>query len=267
MAEFSIKRRLAAGETLRVFSLGRVTHPIFVEMFAQAGGYDGFWIDSEHSAPPPDQLLVLALAGRANQFDCFVRMPAIGYWEVTRALETGVSGVMASQIRSVAQAEQFVRWAKFPPVGERGTIMSGRDANYTHKTVAQFVGDANRDTFVAIQIETTAALEAVDEIAGLGGVDSLFIGPTDLSVVLGIPGQFHDERLWTAIGQVAEACRRHGKTWGCVAPDPKFADRAVETGCRLVTIGNEVLVIRRGIEFFKTAFASRFARGVESRGR
>jgi 2-dehydro-3-deoxyglucarate aldolase/4-hydroxy-2-oxoheptanedioate aldolase len=259
MAEHSIKRRLAAGDTLRAFTLGRITHPILVEMFAQAGGYDGFWIDAEHSNPTPDQLLILALAGRANNFDCFVRMPPIGYWEVTRTLEMGVGGVMASQIRSVAQAEQFVRWAKFPPIGERGTVLTGRDANYSHKTVAQFVADANRDTFVAIQIETTSALEAVDAIAKLDGVDTLFVGPTDLSVVLGIPGQFHDDKMWQAIGRVAEACRRYRKSWGCVAPDPKFADRAVENGCQLVTMGNDILIARRGIDAFKTAFASQFS--------
>ncbi len=260
MAESSFKRRLADGDTLRVFTLGRITHPILVEMFAQAGGYDGFWIDAEHSAPTPDQMLVLALAARANRFDCFVRMPPIGYWEVTRALETGVGGVMASQIRSVAQAEQFVRWAKFPPVGERGTVLTGRDANYSHKPAAQFVSDANRDSFVAIQIETASALDSVDAIARLDGVDLLFVGPTDLSVVLGIPGQFHDDKLWSAIGSVADACRRHGKTWGCVAPDPKFADRAVEVGCRMVTMGNDILIARRGIDAFKAAFASRFPR-------
>lgn len=259
MADHRFKVRLAAGEKLRAFTLGRITHPILVDMFAQAGGYDGFWIDAEHSAPTPDQLIVLALAARANQFDCFVRMPPIGYWEVTRVLETGVSGVMASQIRSPEQAEQFLRWAKFPPLGERGTVLTGRDANYSHKSVAQFVTDANRDSFVAIQIETVSALETVDDIAKLEGVDTLFVGPTDLSVVLGIPGQFHDEKLWSAIGRVSTACRRHGKSWGCVAPDAKFADRAVANGCQLVTMGNDVLVARRGIDAFKSAFASQFS--------
>jgi 4-hydroxy-2-oxoheptanedioate aldolase len=255
----SFKQQLAEGVSLRLFSLGRIVHPLFVEMVGQMGGYDGFWIDSEHSAPTPDQLYVAALAARANQFDCFVRMPPIGYWAVTRALEMGMGGVMASQIRSASQAEQFLRWAKFPPVGERGTILTGRDANYSHKPVAQFCADANRDVLVGIQIETAPAVEEADKIAAMDGVDFLFVGPTDLSVVLGVPGQFHDEKLWGAIRRVSEACRRHGKNWGCVAPDPKFADRAVENGCRMVTLGNDVLFIRRGIEAFKSAFQTRFS--------
>lgn len=255
----SFKQQLAEGTTLRVFSLGRIVHPLFIEMFAQAGGYHGFWVDAEHSDPTPDRLYVAALAARANQFDCFVRMPPIGYWAVTRVLEMGMSGVMASQIRSTDQAKQFLRWTKFPPQGERGTILTGRDANYSHKPVAQFCSDANRDTLVGIQIETAPAVDQVHDIAAIDGVDLLFVGPTDLSVVLGVPGQFHDEKLWEAIGRVGEACRRHGKSWGCVAPDPKFAERAIETGCRMLTLGNDVLVIRRGVEAFKTAFAARFA--------
>lgn len=258
MDSIRFKPRLAAGEVLRVFTVGRIPHPILIEMFGQAGGYQGFWIDSEHSAPTQDQLLNLVLAARAHGFDCFVRMPPIGYWEVTRALEMGVGGVMAAQIRSTAQAEQFVRWAQFPPLGERGTILTGRDAHYSHTTVGQFVARANQEVFVAIQIETTSALNEVDAIAQLSGVDHLFVGPTDLSVVLGVPGQFHDDKLWEAITRVAAACRRHGKSWGCVSPDPKFADRAVENGCQLVTMGNEILAMRRGIDAFKTAFASRF---------
>jgi 2-dehydro-3-deoxyglucarate aldolase/4-hydroxy-2-oxoheptanedioate aldolase len=255
----SFKQRLGEGDVLRLFSLGRIVHPWFVEMFAQAGGYDGFWVDAEHSAPTPDQVYVAALAARANQFDCFVRMPPIGYWAVTRVLEMGMGGVMASQIRSAEQARQFLRWTKFPPAGERGMIMTGRDADYSHKSMAQFCNDSNRDTLVGIQIETTSAVDEVNDIASIDGVDLLFIGPSDLSVTLGVPGQFHDEKLWSAIRQVSEACRKFGKSWGCVAPDPKFADRAVEHGCRMVSIGNEVLVIRRGIEMFQTNFASRFS--------
>jgi 2-keto-3-deoxy-L-rhamnonate aldolase RhmA len=255
----SFKQHLSEGNTLRVFALGRIVHPLFIEMFGQLGGYHGFWMDAEHSAPTPDQMYVAALAARANSFDCFIRMPPIGYWAVTRPLEMGMGGVMASQIRSVDQAEQFVRWAKFPPQGERGTILTGRDAGYSLKPVTQFLSDSNRDTLVAIQIETREAVDQAHQIAALRDVDLLFVGPTDLSVVLGVPGQFHDDKLWQAIGRVAESCRQSGKNWGCVAPDPKFAERAVENGCRMVTLGNDVLVIRRGIEAFKSAFATRFA--------
>jgi 2-keto-3-deoxy-L-rhamnonate aldolase RhmA len=75
---------------------------------------------------------------------------------------------------------------------------------------------------------------------------------------LGVVGQFHHEKLWDAIGAVSQACQKHGKAWGCVAPDPQFADRAVENGCRMPTLGNEMHVLRKGIEAFHSAFQNQF---------
>lgn len=254
----TFKELLATDELIRVFGLGRVMNPVVVEMFGLAGGYHGFWIDQEHAFVSTEQMVMAGLAAKANGFDCFVRMPPVGYWNVTQCLETGVGGVMGAQIHSAAHAEEFVKWTKFAPSGTRGLNTSGRDAGYTHKPVPQFIEEANREHFVAIQIETVGALRDCEQIAGLEGVDLLFIGPADLSLALGVPGQFHHERLWEAIGQVAAACRKHGKGWGAVTPDPKFAERAVENGCRMPTIGNDVLTFRRGIEALKTAFAPLF---------
>jgi 4-hydroxy-2-oxoheptanedioate aldolase len=254
----TLKARLAAGDLVRVFCAGRIPHPLVIEMFALGGGYDGFWIDQEHAAVTYDQVVTFALAGRANLLDCFVRMAPTGYSQVTQNLEAGAGGVMAAQIHSLAEAEQFVRWAKFHPEGVRGINTSGRDANYTHKPPAQFVADANRDHLVAIQIESPAAVAAADEIAALPGVDLLFVGPADLSLTLDVVGQFHHEKLWDAIGQVAAASRKHGKTWGAVVPDDKFATRAAENGCRMLSMGNDILALRRGVDAVKQSFAQQF---------
>jgi 2-dehydro-3-deoxyglucarate aldolase/4-hydroxy-2-oxoheptanedioate aldolase len=250
----SIKQRLAEGETLRVFAVGRIVHPIVIEMFGLAGGYQGFWIDAEHIGLNSEQIMSLALAGRANGFDSFVRIAPTGYSQVTQCLETGAGGVMAAQIHSAADAAQFVRWAKFAPRGSRGLNSQGRDADYTHKPLARFIEDANRDLLTAIQIETLGALEDVDAIAAMEDVDLVFVGPADLSLSLGCVGEFHHAKLWDAIGRVAAACRKHGKSWGAVTPDPKFCERALEHGCRMATIGNELLCLRRGIEAMKSAF-------------
>lgn len=250
---------LAADQLVCVFGIARVPHPVVVELFGLAGGYQGFWIDQEHVAVTTEQIQTLALAGRANDFDCFVRMPPVGYWQVTQCLEAGAGGVMAAQVRSADEARQFVRWTKFAPEGVRGLNLGGRDADYTHKPPARFVEDANRDNFVAIQIETLGALEQVDQIAAIPGVDLLFVGPADLSLCLGIVGQFHHEKLWEAIDRVAGACRRHGKSWGCMATDGPFADRAIELGCRMPTLGNDVLVLRRGIEKLHEVFRNQLA--------
>lgn len=254
----SFHELLAGDELIRVFAMGRMMHPLIVEMFGLAGGFHGFWLDQEHTSATTEQLTVAALAARANDFDCFVRVPPTGYWQVTQCLEAGAGGVMAAQIHSVEQAAQFVSWARFAPLGIRGMNNGGRDANYTHIPPAQFLEAANRDTFIAIQIETLRALAQADEIAALDGVDLLFIGPVDLSLALGVVGQFHHDKLWEAINAVAAVCRKHGKAWGAVTPDPQFADRAVESGCRMPTLGNDVLALRRGIEAIRGAFEHQF---------
>ena len=254
----TFKELLAGDELVRVFAVGRVVHPVVIEMFGLAGGYKGFWLDAEHAFASTQEMIVTALAAKANDFDCFVRIPPIGYWHVTQCLETGMGGVMAAQIHSAEHAEEFVRWAKFPPRGNRGLNVSGRDANYTHKSPSQFIEDANRDHLVGIQIETLGALNDADAIAAIDGVDLLFVGPADLSLALGVVGQFQHEKLWEGIQSVAQACQRHGKTWGAVTPTPEFADRAVENGCRMPTMGNDVLVLRRGIQAFQQAYANQF---------
>lgn len=254
----TFKELLATDQLIRVFALARIVHPIVIEMFGLAGKYHGFWLDQEHAQVTSDQLIVAALAGRANDMDCFVRIPPTGYWQVTQCLEAGAGGVMAAQIHSAEQARQFVSWAKFAPQGTRGLNTSGRDGDYTHKSAARFVDEANRESFVAIQIETAGSVDQADQIAAIDGVDLLFIGPADLSLALGVVGQFHHERLWEAIGKVAAACRKHGIAWGCVAPDPKFAERAVELGCRMPTMGNDILALRRGIETIQGQFGGQF---------
>jgi len=256
----TLKQRLAEGDLTPVFALGRLAHPVVVDLFSLAGGYAGFWLDGEHVALTNDQLVAVAAAARANQFDCFVRIPPVGYWLVTQCLEAGMGGVMAAQIHSESEAEEFVRWAKFAPRGSRGLNVGGRDANYTHLPAAEFVEAANRRHLTAIQIETLGALDDVDAIAAIDGVDLLFVGPADLSLALGVVGEFHHAKLWDAISRVAAACVRHGKAWGAVTPDPQFADRALELGCLLPTIGNEVLALRRGIAALHQAFPTPFAR-------
>jgi 4-hydroxy-2-oxoheptanedioate aldolase len=256
---YSFKHKLAAGQLLRLFAYGRIPSPIVIELFGLAGGYDGFWIDQEHAGVTYEQVLTASLAARANNMDCFVRMAPTDYALVTRNLEAGAGGVMAARIESAAHAEEFVQWAKFGPRGSRGFNTSGRDALYTFKPPAQFAADANREELVAIQIETAGALEDADAIASLDGVDVLFVGPSDLSQALGVLGQINHEKVSEGYDRVAAACRKHGKHWGTVAPNPDFANRAIDKGCRLITFGSDISCLRRGIEETKRDNARHFA--------
>jgi 2-dehydro-3-deoxyglucarate aldolase/4-hydroxy-2-oxoheptanedioate aldolase len=254
------KDRLAKGQLCRVFCVGRLIHPAVFDLHGMVGGYHGFWIDQEHAGVTYEQIVLASCAGRANGLDCFVRMPLTNYADATANLEAGAGGLMAARVESVEDAERFLQWVKFAPRGDRGMNASGYDCLYGGKPLPQFAVDANRDNFVAIQIETLGALEACEAIAAIDGVDLLFVGPSDLSQVLGVLGQWESPKLWDAIGRVAAACQKHGKQWGTIAVHPAFAQRAYERGCRMLSFGMDIVMLRRGLEATRTAFAALFER-------
>jgi 2-dehydro-3-deoxyglucarate aldolase/4-hydroxy-2-oxoheptanedioate aldolase len=253
------KSLLAGDDLIRVFALARVPHPIVIEMYALAGGYHGFWLDQEHGGITAQETIVASMAARANGLDSFVRVAPAGYWVVSHSLESGAGGVMGAQIQSAEHAEEFVRWTKFAPRGNRGFNTSGRDALYTHKSPGQFAEDSNRDSFVAIQIETLGAPNDADAIAAIDGVDMLFVGPADMSQSLGVVGQYEHTKVWDAIDAVAAACKKHGKHWGTLPASAEFANKSVDRGCRMLTLGNDVLCMRRGVEAIRETFAKHFA--------
>jgi 2-dehydro-3-deoxyglucarate aldolase/4-hydroxy-2-oxoheptanedioate aldolase len=251
-----MKHRLQRGERLVVFAVGRMFHPNIIRFLGLQGAFDGFWVDVEHGGLTVHDIEMAATAGMAHDMDCFVRVPPTDYATVTRCFESGATGVMAAQITSADHAEEFVRWAKFAPRGRRGLNPLGYDGGYGSIPLAEFAERANRDTFVAIQIETASAVAEVDAIAGIDGVDLLFVGPSDLSQAVGVIGDFTGAESMKAIDRVAEACRVHGKHWGAVTPTPEYAAMLVEKGCSLISLANDVKLVSAGLAGLRKDFSA-----------
>src|SRR5439155_25017026 len=140
----------------------------------------------------------------------------------------------------------------------RGLNASAYDCLFGGKTLPQFAQHANRDNFVAIPIETLGALEECEGIAAIDGVDLLFVGPSDLSQVLGVLAQWESDKLWNAIERVAAACKKHKKNWGTMAVNPKFAERAYAAGCRMLSFGMDIAMMRRRLEATRASFEAMF---------
>ena len=257
MAE-SIKQRLARDSIVRVIGMGRVLHHNLLQIIGIQRGFHGVWFDMEHVANSIENLEIAMITTRSLGLDCFCRVPPTDYAIVTRCLEAGASGMMAAQIYGAEQAEQFVRWCKFQPRGARGLNTGGWDARFATIPVAEFCAQANRETFVAIQIETAEAVQECEAIAAIDDVDLLFVGPADLSQNLGVPGDFFHEKCLSAIDRVAAACRDQGKHWGAVSAMPEHADMLVEKGCKLLSPTNDVKVINEGIQAIKRSYARHF---------
>ncbi len=255
----TIRDRLARNEVVLAAGMGRLLNHNFIQMIGVQGGFHALWFDLEHVGCSIQELEVATIAARSQGMDSFARIAPTDYAAVTRCYEAGASGVMAAQIFSAQQAEEFVQWAKYAPRGHRGLNAGGWDGKFGTIPLADFCAQANREHFVAIQIETAQSVEECDEIAAIDGVDLLFIGPADLSQSLGVTGDFWNQKCLDALDRVADACRAHGKHWGAVTVSPEHADLLVEKGCKLLSPTNDVRIVNAGVQAAKENYAKYFA--------
>jgi 2-dehydro-3-deoxyglucarate aldolase/4-hydroxy-2-oxoheptanedioate aldolase len=251
----TMKQRLKNGERLIVFAVGRMFNHNIVRYLGMSGDFDGFWIEVEHGGLTTADIEIAATAGQAYGLECFVRVPPTDYATVTRCFESGATGVMAAQIRSAEEAEEFVQWAKFAPRGRRGLNPLGFDGRYGTIPLSEFARRANEDGFVAIQIETAQAVDEVEGIAAVDGVDLLFVGPSDLSQAVGAIGDFMGDASLDAVDRVAAACRAHGKQWGAVTPNTEYAAMLIDKGCSLISPVNDVKLVTEGLSAMKEKYS------------
>ncbi len=255
----TIKQRLADGQVLNVAAVGRIVHHNLIQMIGLQGGFHALWFDMEHMEYPTEKLEVGTLASRSLGMDSFVRLAVTDYACVTRALEAGAGGIMAAQVQNAAEAEQVVKWSKFHPRGCRGLNTAGWDAHFGRLPAAQFAERANRDTFVAIQIETLSALDEAEKIAAIDGVDLLFLGPADMSQSLGVIGDFMNPKCLEAIDHLSAACAKHKKPWGVVPVNPDYATMCVEKGCRMISVASDFRIINAGLDAICKNYGKFFA--------
>lgn len=256
----TIKKRWAAGEFLRICGIGRMPHHNLIHILGMSGGFHGVWFDLEHVGFSSKELEILTMAAREHGMDTFCRVAPTDYATVTRCFEAGSSGVMAAQINSAAQAEEFVQWSKFHPRGWRGLNTGGWDAKFTMQPVIEFTKRANEETLVIIQIETVASLEQCEAIAAIDGVDGLFVGPSDLSQSLGVTGQFFHDKCLAAIERVSQACRNAGKPWSAVTFNAEHAQMLMSKGCTMLSPANDIKLAVAGVNSIKQSFADVFAK-------
>jgi 2-dehydro-3-deoxyglucarate aldolase/4-hydroxy-2-oxoheptanedioate aldolase len=254
-----IKQLLSEGKVVRAFGFGQLLSPKLVEILGEHGEFDALWLDFEHAGLTMKEVELATMAARAYGLDHFVRLPATDYATVMRPLEAGAGGVMFSMITSPAEAERAVRWAKFWPRGERGLNGGNRDGRFGLMPLAEYTREANASTFVGVQIETAGALASVAEIVAIPDVDLIFVGPSDLSQILGLTGDFENPRCLDAIQSIAHACADARKPWGIFSRGPDYVNRMRDWGCQLFVLGADIHMFHAGIRQLKERYAPFFA--------
>ncbi len=238
-----IRARALAGETLLGVFLD-LDSPLSAEICGRAG-YDWVLIDLEHGAATEASLLAHLHAVGGTPAAALVRPPSGERLRIGRALDLGAEGVMVPRLDTADQVHEAVGYLRYPPAGGRGVALRTRGAGLGSRGHDQ-VGEVNERTLGIIQIESATAVAEVDHIAAIDGVDVLFVGPTDLSHSLGVPGKFADPSYLAALDTVVAACARHGKSAGILLYDAAVVARHVELGFRFIGLGADGSFVANG---------------------
>ena len=230
-----MKARLAAGETLfgTFLTLGS---PLAAEALGRAG-FNWLLVDLEHGGGDESLLLGQVLGAAAAGVHALVRVESDVRGRTARALDLGVEGVMCPRVDSADEAAAWAAGLHYAPAGSRGIAMFNRGARFGTDPGA--LEHARERTLGVAQIESRAAVEAIDAIAAVDGVDVLFVGPADLSHALGCFQRFEAPAYRSAIERVVGAAAGAGKTAGIFCASPDTVPAAISDGFRMIAISSD----------------------------
>jgi len=208
-----------------VGTMVRMTRNPSIASIAKASGLDFIMLDMEHGSYSLETVEDIAKVARLCGLGIFARVPSLDRAYVSRVMDAGVEAVMVPMVSSAKEARKLVGWARYEPIGNRGLSSNGGLTDYQGMGMdaPSFMAKQNKKTLTIAQIETKEAIECIDEIAAIEGLDVLLIGPNDLSISLGLPGKVFDPKVQDAIRKVADSAERHGKIFSIHGGDDLLA--------------------------------------------
>jgi len=202
----------------------RVVRNSLAALFARQANLDFIMFDCEHACYDYETLHDLFVALNFNGIAGLVRVPELSKGHVSRVLDCGATGVMVPMINTVEEARLLVKYSKFSPIGSRGFMGATAYNEYSSggKTHSQIMEEQNSKVITIAQIESKEAVEHIEEIAAVNGIDALLIGQSDMSISYGVSGEFANPIMQQAVRKVADACNNHKKTLGLAPEFPNF---------------------------------------------
>jgi 2-keto-3-deoxy-L-rhamnonate aldolase RhmA len=235
------RTRLRRGDTL-FGTMVTLPSPAVAEILAGLG-FDWLFIDGEHGPLETRELLGI-LQAVSRDVACIVRVPAADEVAIKRVLDLGAAGIIVPQVNSAEQAADVVRFARYAPQGARGVGLA-RAHGYGLR-FQEYVSSANQRIAVIVQAEHARAVENIESIARVPGVDAVLLGPYDLSASLGKMGQVDDPAVVAAIARVTDACRAAGMPLGYFGVTAAAVRPYAERGYTLLVAGVDTLFVGQG---------------------
>ncbi|MFB6136393.1 MAG: HpcH/HpaI aldolase/citrate lyase family protein [Halobacteriaceae archaeon] len=245
----ALRERVERGD-VAVGVLDNTYSPTMVEFLGELGA-DFVWLDLEHAGPSPrdgERLEGLLRAAERGGTELLVRVPTAEPELVRKALDAGVRNLFASRVDTAAEARRLVESARFSydgGPGERG-LASPRAARWGLRE--EYTATEDRETMVGVTVESRAAVESVEEIVDVPELGFVFVGPLDLSVALGHPGEPTHPEVEAAAERVRTAALDAGVPVGGLGFGPDDAESKAERGYRILNLGSTTSAVRATVE-------------------
>jgi 4-hydroxy-2-oxoheptanedioate aldolase len=250
LPENPFKRALRAGKP-QIGLWSSLSSNYTVEVIAGAG-FDWILLDSEHSPADIENLLTQLQAAAPYPTHPVVRIPWNDMVTIKRVLDIGAQSLLVPYVSTPNEAKAAVSFTRYPPAGVRGVAGTTRATRFGR--VADYARRAHEEICLLVQVETQQALDNLEAICGIEGVDGVFIGPADLHASLGHPGEIANPKVKPLIDDAIRRIRKAGKAPGILTPNEADARHWLECGALFVAVGADVGILARGAE----ALAARF---------
>jgi 4-hydroxy-2-oxoheptanedioate aldolase len=246
------KQRLSSG-TPQIGLWMTLASPTATEIAAGAG-FDWLLIDTEHSPNELPDVLHHLRAAEGGTAEPVVRVPWNEPVAVKRMLDIGVRSLLFPFVQSADEARQAVRATRYPPDGIRGVAGVSRATRYGR--VADYYSRAAGEICVIVQIETRKAVDAIEEIAAVPGIDALFIGPADLSADFGFKGSWSSPEAWSKILDAGARIKKAGKQAGFLSAREEDCRKVLAAGFGFVAVGTDTGILARNADALVKSYKS-----------
>jgi 2-keto-3-deoxy-L-rhamnonate aldolase RhmA len=239
----NLKEKLNVGEAVHGCWLNSGS-AINAEIVGKAG-FDWVTLDLEHGAGTENNLIYQLLAFGGSQTFKIVRVEALVRQRVSRVLELGADGILFPQIQDAHEAGQAISYMRYSPDGVRGMASMVRVTDFGQSFEEYYKGYKD-NVLGIIQIETLESLNHLDDIASIDGVDVLFVGPSDMSLALGVFQQWDHPRYMETLERVRDAAWKAGKATGALMRSPDEYEKYYDLGFRMLGCGADTVFVQQG---------------------
>jgi len=234
----AVKKALKEGKVQIGCGFGQLRSPEVARILA-AAGFDWTFLDAEHGGFHIETLQDICRAAVTTGVAPIVRVADMQYALVARALDCGAQGIIFPRVESPEMLDRAVSWTKFPPLGIRGCGIAPTHIEYERATLPEIIEHMNENVMVVLQIETRLAVQLRNELLSVPGIDAVMVGPVDLSISLGVPGDFQHPKMVDAMEQIRDSCIQHGVAPGTQTRTLALAKFWKERGMLFLGCGSE----------------------------